>query len=108
MPINFDDELCLRMTYIEGEIKYMSKVLERLDTLLPTITENAIQVKALMKKQENCPSPAVAASVDALDTRVQSLEHFSNLYKYLWIGVIGFLGYLEKQAVWQALQRTFS
>jgi hypothetical protein len=94
-----------RLANIEGEITFISKVIERLDDALPIIITNDANLKTIKEKQDNCPANSNCA---ALKTRVESLEHYSNLYKYLWIGTIGFISYLEKQLIWQVLQRVFT
>jgi hypothetical protein len=99
--MDMDPDVYKRIANMEGEIKFMSKVLERLDDVLPIIAKSQVCLDNVLKRQETCP-------IAAHDNRIQSLEHFSNLYKGLWIAVFGFIGYLEKQAIWHAIQKVFT
>jgi hypothetical protein len=94
-----------RLANIEGEITFISKVIERLDTALPVIISNEVRLGTIKERQDSCTASSKA---DELKLRVQSLEHYSNLYKYLWLGLIATISYLEKQSLWLALQKMFA
>lgn len=89
-----DKDLIERITRTEVNVSYIADMVKKLEPTLTCIAANEVRLKNLEDHQNGCPIRAIDKKVD--------------LHHWVLIGMVGTMAYLQKQALWVFLQRTFS